>query len=175
MQTATRVRLAEVAKENALRPFHGAIDGKTSNLLPLVQHFPKWNLDEADGLWCAAFVYHCCIQAGFSIPYRPDECVSCNLAGCGGWEEFAMGDERIEYHPRNSSFVPSVGDIVLYDRVFCDCEHDHIGIIQSVTNDELTVAEGNVGHDNISSIVSRLIDDHVRAYIRIPDGYRYSK
>ena len=30
-------------------------------------------MDEANGLWCAAFVYHCVILAGFKIPVRPKE------------------------------------------------------------------------------------------------------
>lgn len=64
--------------------------------------------------------------------------MTCNLAGCVGWEEYAIGDRRIEYHQRDENFRPEAGDIVLFDRVFIGQEHDHI-----------------------------------RAYIRIPDGYRY--
>ena len=92
-----------------------------------MQLFPTWNLKEADGLWCAAFVYYCCTAAGFGIPYRPDECKTCHLAACLGWEEFAVGDRRIEYHKGPEGCVPETGDIVLYDRVFENKEHDHIG------------------------------------------------
>ncbi|MBR6186159.1 MAG: hypothetical protein IKQ41_07835 [Clostridia bacterium] len=60
MKNATRAYLAQVAKEMALLPFHGAMDGLASNLAPLVQPFPTWSLREADGVWCAAFVYYCC-------------------------------------------------------------------------------------------------------------------
>ncbi len=170
---ATRKRLAEVAREKALLPFHGYIDGKESNIEPIIKHFPKWNLKEADRLWCAAFVYYCCVEEGFVIPYSPEECVTCSLAGCGGWEEYAMGDSWIEYHKRGDGFVPEAGDIVLYDRVFIDKEHDHIGIILEAYEDRLVVAEGNTFNDNISRVMERPIDEHVRAYIRIPDGYRY--
>lgn len=137
---------------------------------------PRWNLAGADRLWCAAFVYYCCVEAGFSIPARPRECVSGNLAGCLCWEEFALGDPRIEYHPRGyRAFSPACGDIVLYDRVFIDCEHDPIGIVLEVQEDSLTAAEGNTFHDNISRLVERKRDDHIRAYIRLPDHYRYEE
>ena len=67
--------------------------------------------------------------------------------------------------------VPETGDIVLYDRVFENKEHDHIGIVLENRNRTILAAEGNV--NNISGIIERSIDEHIRAYIRIPDGYRY--
>ena len=90
---------------------------------------------------------------------------------CGGWEEFALGDRRLVYGRRSGIFVPEAGDIVLYDRVFCGREHDHMGIVLEVRGEALVTAEGNLG--NVSGIASRLVDEHIRAYIRIPDGYRY--
>ncbi len=119
MEKATREKLAKIAKDMAQVPFHGDVDGMASNLASIVRLFPTWNLREADGLWCAAFVYYCCMAAGFEIPYRPEECKTCHLAGCLGWEEFALGDRRIEYHKGQEGYVPEAGDIVLYDRVLC--------------------------------------------------------
>ena len=81
-RAATRQKLASVAKTMAQVPFHGFADGEKANLEPIVQPFPKWTVEEADRLWCAAFVYYCCRQAGFEIPIRPEECKSCHLAGC---------------------------------------------------------------------------------------------
>ena len=131
---STGKKLAQTAQMLAERPFHGRTEEQPSNLLPIVRLFPKWNLEQAERMWCAAFVYYCCIQAGFSIPYSPQECRSCNLAGCGGWEEFAQGDKRIAYYDgqqaiRDADFVWQEGDILLYDRVFINREHDHIGIL----------------------------------------------
>lgn len=37
------------------------------------------------------------------------------------------------------------------------------------------LAEGNIFDWNISGIVERPIDEQIRAYIRIPDGYGYEK
>lgn len=164
---ATRAELAEIAEELARLPFHGG--GEESNIAPLIAHFPKWSVKAADGLWCAAFVYHCCVTAGFAIPYSPDECVSCSLAGCGGWDEFARGDSSIGYFGRE--FTPSPGDIVLFDRLLSDSEHDHIGIVLRVSDGHIVTAEGNVG--NVSRIVTRDVDDRVRAFVRLPDGYGY--
>ena len=172
MKKATREQLAKVAKEMALVPFHGAVDGLESNLEPIVRSFPTWNLKEAEGLWCAAFVYYCCKEAGFEIPYRPNECKTCHLAACLGWEELAINDQRIEYHKGAATFVPEAGDIVIYDKVFENREHDHIGIVLEKRERTLLAAEGNV--NNFSGIIERTIDGHIRAYIRIPDGYQYS-
>ena len=172
MKKATREHLAEVARERALFPFHGEVEGMASNLAPIVGLFPTWSVKEADGLWCAAFVYYCCTEAGFRIPYRPKECKTCHLAGCLGWEEFASGDQRIEYHKGADGFVPEAGDIVIYDRVFENKEHDHMGIVLEKRERSILAAEGNAG--NVSGIVERPVDEHIRAYIRIPDGYSYS-
>lgn len=170
--TATRAHLAEVARRNALKPFHGFLDHKDSNLAPIVAHFPRWTLPEADSLWCAAFVYHCCMEAGFAFPCRPEECESGSLAGCSAWEEFAMKDCRIRYH-RGNDFLPQPGDIVLYDRVFCDAEHDHMGIVLEADESHLLCAEGNCPLGNLSGIIPRARDEHIRGYIRLPEGFCY--
>ena len=173
METATREKLAMIAEDAARLPFHGDAAGAASNLAPIVRLFPTWSVKEADGLWCAAFVYYCCTEAGFGIPYRPRECKTCHLAGCLGWEEFATGDRRIEYRKGAEDFVPEAGDIVVYDRVFENREHDHIGIVLEKRDRTILAAEGNV--NNISGIVERPLDEHIRAFIRIPDGYRYKE
>ena len=171
MEKATRKYLAELAKKAAQTPFHGNIEGEESNLEPIIRYFPKWTLGEADGLWCAAFVYYCCREAGFEIPIRPDASKTCHLAGCIAWEAFAASDPRITYCKGGEGFVPEPGDIVIYDRVFENREHDHMGIVLEKREHALLAAEGNV--NNISGIIERPIDEHIRAYIRIPDGYQY--
>ena len=163
-------KLAETARAEALKCYHGAVMGAESNLDEIIMPFPRWKKEEAESLWCAAFVLHCCNKAGMGIPARPGACVSCNLAGCLAWEEWALADDRIEYLAP-SAVEPAPGDIVLFNRVFCDAEHDHIGIIVGVAIDSLTVAEGNFS--NVSCLVSRPRDGHIRAYIRIPDGFVY--
>lgn len=172
----TRTRLAEIALEQTKIPLHGYLDGIDTNLHPVIAPFRKWNLKSADRGWCAAFVYYCCLLNGFEIPYKPRECNDTgSLAGCGSWEMFAQTNSGLEYHLRDDKlFTHEIGDIVLFDHVFCDKEHDHIGIILSVEPDRLITAEGNAGNTNTAMVMERPRNEHIRGYIRIPDCYRYS-
>lgn len=172
----TRSRLAEIALAQTQIPLHGYLDGQDTNLHPVVAPFRKWNLASADKGWCAAFVYYCCLLAGFEIPYKPRECNDTgSLAGCGSWEVFAQTNPQLEYHSRNDTlFTPETGDIVLFDHVFCEKDHDHMGIILSAQPDQLITAEGNAENTNTALVMERACNEHIRAYIRIPDRYRYS-
>lgn len=161
-------KLAETARREALKCLHGFVCGSESTLASIIAPFPKWTLREADGLWCAAFVYHCCTESGMRFPIRPKECISSNLAGCSAWEEWAQSDGRLSYFRTGE---PQPGDIVLFDRVFCNAEHDHIGIVLEALPDRLITAEGNFG--NVSAIVERPLDAHIRAFIRIPEYFSY--
>ncbi len=170
---ANRNTLALNAIKFANLPFHGDTDEMGTNLKPIIDLFPRWNLKDANNAWCSAFVYYCLVMTGFEIPYSPKECLTCSLAGCGGFEEFAMFNKEIEYYKAKDNFLPNVGDIVLYDKVFLDKEHDHIGIIVGTNENILIVAEGNIKGTNTSGIIERKIDNHIRAYIRIPNGFKY--
>ena len=166
-----RNKLAAIARAEAEKPYNGKLNNCPPNIQDIVALFPKWSVDEANGLWCAAFVYHCVILAGFKIPVRQKES-SCSLAGCIAWEEWAQADSRIEYYNGNdNTFQPAAGDIILYDRVFNNTEHDHIGIVLENYDGYIVTAEGNVG--NISRISEHKKDGHIRAYIRIPDNFLY--
>ena len=57
---STREILANVARAEALKCFHGFVMGTTSNIAPLIAPFPTWTIEEADHNWCATFVYYCC-------------------------------------------------------------------------------------------------------------------
>lgn len=164
--------LAEAARRLALSPLHGFVNGRESNLLPLVQHFRRWDVHQADKLWCAAFVYHACITAGFQLPFSPDECTCGSLAGVPAWEELALKDRRISYH-LPEGFDPQPGDIVLYNHVFCNQPHDHIGIVIENHPVHIIAAEGNIGNTNISGLVHRQKDHHIRCYLRLPENYRW--
>ncbi len=164
-----RSDLASVAVKNAYYPFHGNIMGLESNLQPIADLFPKWDLTNWDNKWCAAFVFYCCIETGYDIPVKHShESINCNFAGCSAWEKWASIEDNDFYYKYNSAdFEPQIGDIVLYDNVFIDQEHDHIGIIVDTSQDYLRVAEGNI--NNISSVVRRPLNSKIRGFIRIPD------
>ncbi|MBR2964768.1 MAG: hypothetical protein IKC53_11250, partial [Lentisphaeria bacterium] len=79
-----------------------------------------------------------------------------------------QADPRIEYFRAGE---PEPGDLVLFDQVFCDAEHDHIGVVLEVHPDRLITAEGYYG--NVSAIAERPRDRHIRAFIRIPEDFVY--
>jgi len=168
---STRAKLAHVAKAEAQRFLHGRVMKTEHNIHAIIELFPKFCIEEADRMWCAAFVYYCCIKTGYKIPIRPRECSS-SLAGCSAWEELAMADKTIVYVTAcDNSFLPAPGDIVLYDNVFIDRAHDHIGIVIESRDASILVAEGNI--NNVSGVIERKKDSHIRAYIRLPDNYAY--
>ena len=92
-----------------------------------------------------------------------------SLAACPAWEEWAKADHRITYV--SESDEPQSGVIVIFDHVFCDSPHDHMGIVIKVKKDILVVAEGNF--NNVSCVVERKRDTHIRCYIRIPVDFKY--
>lgn len=166
-----RMKLAEIAELEAKKFYHGFVMETEPNIQPIINLFPEWPLKEWDAKWCAAFVYSCCILAGFKLPVRyPHETVTCNFAGCFAWEQWAvLPCNGFLHKPDDAAFVPEPGDIVLYDNVFMNVPHDHIGVILENRKDTLVVAEGNF--NNVSAVVERKKDEHIRAYIRIPEDY----
>ncbi len=50
-------------------------------------------------------------------------------------------------------------------------DHDHIGIVLENYDNYIITAEGNV--ENVSRILERKKNSHIRAYIRIPDNFSY--
>jgi hypothetical protein len=164
-----RKELAKIARKEALRCFHGFVMKTEPNLFPIIRLFPKWPLEKWDSRWCAAFVYYCCNKAGFSIPVLgPDELTGDNFASCRTWDNWArLSGNKFYFAPGDIDFVPSRGDIVLYDNVFEDAPLDHMGIIVEDKVNTIIAAEGNI--NNMSGIIERKKDTHIRAYIRIPN------
>ena len=88
--------------------------------------------------WCATFVTACAIKCG-ATDIIPKEC-SCNkmielLKGLGCWVE-------------NDAHVPSPGDLIFYDwddKGTGDNKgvSDHVGIVEEVSGNTITVIEGN--------------------------------
>jgi len=151
--------------------------------LNIIRYFPEETaFDELKNGWCAAFVYHCCIEAGLSLPIRvphtAKKVANCRFAGVGAWYEWGM-DNGFCYFEKDG-FIPGHGDILIYNNIIPKEDkpensawHDHIGIVVSSDRDSLMVAEGNAGNKNISSIIKRKRDDTIGCYIRIPEDYQY--
>jgi hypothetical protein len=88
--------------------------------------------------WCATFVTACAIKCG-ATDIIPKEC-SCNkmielFKGLGCWVE-------------NDAHLPSPGDLIFYDwddsgKDDNKGQSDHVGIVESVSGNNVTVIEGN--------------------------------
>ena len=167
-----RQKLVTISEKIALKPFHGKTMGLSSNIKPLTDHFPDGPRSEFEGKWCAAFVYHCCIKAGFKIPYRYQKNNFGTFAGVRAWLQWSkLQENQFYFSSRNTHRLPEPGDIVVYDNIFDPSPHDHIGIVLATNRQSLRVAEGNV--NNMSTVLRRERNVHIRGYIRLPDDYEY--
>ena len=88
--------------------------------------------------WCATFVSACAIKIG-ATSIIPTEC-SCNKM----IELFKNLGEWVE----DDSYIPNPGDIIFYDwddngKGDNKGSSDHVGIVESVDNNTITVIEGN--------------------------------
>ena len=161
------------------------ITGERTNteFMQLIRYFPDDSaFDELKNAWCAAFVYHCCHEAGLLIPIRvphhAKEIASCRFACVVAWYEWGMKNGFC--HFEKDGFAPKRGDIVIYNHIIPSADKsenstwcDHIGVVVSCDTNALTVAEGNAGNKNVSGIITRNRDDKIGCYIRIPQDYAY--
>jgi hypothetical protein len=165
MRNPTGTTLASMAERLALRPFGASGRRGDPSLAPLYAPF------EFDGNgfdWCAAFVYHVCVCAGFRIPPRPQGSVRCSLAGVLGWLDWSkLRENRNYYSARHRTFRPRPGDLVLFDNLLGQGRCDHIGVVLSVSGAYLRTAEGNV--NGRSGVFRRARDNKVRGYIRLTE------
>lgn len=113
--------------------------------------------------WCAAFVYYCCLQAGFRIPPEPSECLCGSFAAVSTWREWASLPRNDLLLPPGT--VPALGDIVLFDRLLEETPLDHMGVVVGVGAGSMTTAEGNVR--NRAGLFTRWLDSHINSYVRL--------
>jgi hypothetical protein len=114
--------------------------------------------------WCGAFVYFCCLQAGFRISPEPSSRVNGSLAAVRTWWKWArLQDEGASLLKRGDR--PVAGDIVLFDRLLVDIELDHMGVVVDAEADAIVTAEGNV--DNRAGVFRRTLDTHARRFVRL--------
>ena len=105
--------------------------------------------------WCMTFVSALFIKTGLAS-LCPLEC-SCgeaiNLAKqMGIWEE-------------NEDITPSAGDLIMYDWDKKDGWPEHVGIVESVTNNQITVIEGNKSNA-VGRRVINVGNASIRGYIQ---------
>lgn len=158
-------------------------DRLDSDYLNIIRYYPEESaFDELYNAWCAAFVYHCCLEAGLALPIRvphtADEVASYRFACVKAWYEWGMDLGYCYFE--NEDFEPQHGDIVIYNNILArdadsngSAECDHMGIVISCHGNQLMVAEGNADNRNVSAILSRKRDHTIYCYIRIPENYSY--
>lgn len=101
--------------------------------------------------WCAVFVSACVIKANLT-KFIPLEC------SCGEMIELA---KQMNIWNENDDITPKAGDIIMYDWDNQDGWPEHVGIVESVTNNQITVIEGNK-----SNVVGRRVINVGNASIR---------
>lgn len=180
-KTFHQINVGDIAEELSRKEIIGTKEN--ADYMEIIKYYPERSaLAELDHAWCAAFVYHCCIKAGLTLPLRtPNNAINianCRFACVLAWYEWADSKGYCFYEKDN--FSPQRGDIVVYNNIiprenkaensiWCD----HIGIVLSCDNNTLMVAEGNVGNLNVSGIVKRERNETIGCYIRIPAEYDY--
>lgn len=173
--------MGDIAESLAAKKIVG--DRSDTEYMKIIRYFPEETaFDELKNGWCAAFVYHCCLEAGLSLPIRvphtAKKVADCRFAGVGAWYEWGIANAFCRFE--KEGFTPERGDIVVYNNIIPKEDkpensawHDHIGIVISSDGDSLIVAEGNADNKNVSGIVNRERDSTIGCYIRIPEDYRY--
>ncbi len=167
---AGRRVLADIAEGLARQPLVGNESKGGPDVYPVIRYFP--GATRARGFdWCASFVYHCCYQAGLKLPIRYPG-VAMRFAAVPAWLAWSKLPGLQFFQPAGeASFRPERGDLVIFDRLVSNVDHDHIGVVLDCRNGVLTTAEGNV--KNRSGIFERNAYLNINGYVRIADDYRY--
>jgi hypothetical protein len=173
----SRAAMADIAGKLAEKKVCGS---KSDNdFLQIIQYFPEESaFDELTYAWCAAFIYHCAVSAGLYLSIRHKSAAYARFACVRAWLEWGQDNGFCFYE--KDGFIPSKGDIVIYDNIippenkpasilWCD----HTGIVLAADTAFVTVAEGNVGNMNVAGIVLRRRNEHIGCYLRIPEDYVY--
>lgn len=133
-------------------------DGSYKQIIDVYNnHFPRarsYKVKYSDN-WCAAFVSACVIKAHLTI-FIPLEC------SCGEMIELA---KQMKIWNEDSKRSPNVGDIIMYDWGNQDGWPEHVGIVESVTNNQITVIEGNKSNA-VGRRVINVGNASIRGYIQ---------
>jgi len=114
--------------------------------------------------WCCAFVYYCCLQAGFRFPPKPEPGYRYTLAAVPAWHHWAMTEGF--FLPAKSA-TPEAGDIVLFNCVDIGQPLDHIGVVLEIFPAFMLCAEG--GNENRAGLFERPFSC-IAGYVRLPEG-----
>ena len=119
-------------KETSIKPFEQSLVGDIAEALAekkiigerlnadymkIIRYFPEETaFDELDHAWCAAFVYHCCLEAGLSLPIRvphtAEKVADCRFACVIAWYEWGVESNQedaivLNPHLRSRKLLPA--------------------------------------------------------------------
>ena len=161
------LRLAEIAREQARKNYHGDTVASIGNLqifADLFEMADEVTLQTLDNDWSGAFVYLCTELAGMGLPIRyPDPRVPSSFADVFAWEAYARLPKTRLWH--TCAELPEIGDLVILD--YEDGKPQRMGIVLSVEDGVMEMAVGN--HRNHSAIIEQTIGEGVRGFIRLKD------
>lgn len=108
--------------------------------------------------WCATFISACAIKAGYT-DIIPTEC-SCN--------QMIKGFQNIGRWCEDDAHLPSTGDIIFYDWQDNGVgdnkgSSDHVGIVEKVEGNTITVIEGNK-NDAVARRTLKVNGRYIRGY-----------
>ena len=159
--------LAEVAREEARKNYHGNTAAAISNLQPLDALFEVADdvtLDTLNADWSGAFAFLCTELAGIGMPIRyPDPRVRASFASVEAWEDYARLPKIRAWHSPDEE--PEIGDLVIFEQK--PNKPPKMGIVLAVAGDTIDAAVGN--HHNHSAVIEHSKADGVRGYIRLTD------
>lgn len=158
------LKLAEIARNEARKNYHGNTDAAIGNLQPLADLFEVADdvtLETLNADWSGAFVYLCTELAGMGLPVRyPDPRVHASFASARAWVEYARLPKIRLWHTPDTP--PEVGDVAVLaptDNTPC-----LLGVILEVYDDTADVAIGD--YHNHSAVVEKPLAA-ILGYIRL--------
>lgn len=170
----SRLQLVEVSRREAERRLQGDANNAGAAIEQYLAVFrDALNLNcESDRFsdlnvgysWCCAFVYYCCLQAGFQFPPKPMPGYRYTLAAVPAWQHWAAAKG---FFFSSDTATTEPGDIVLFNNVAVGQPLDHIGIVVDVTPTSILCAEGNV--ENRTGLFERPFSCVV-GYVRLPES-----
>ena len=159
--------LAEIAREEARKNYHGNTAAAIGNLQPMAELFEVADdvtLDSLNADWSGAFAFLCTEAAGVGLPVRyPDPRVCGSFASVAAWEQYARLPKIHVWHFADEE--PEIGDLVVFEQK--PNKPPKMGIVLTVNGDTIDAAVGN--HHNHSAVIEHHRSEGVRGYIRLKD------
>ena len=161
------LRLAEIAREQARKNYHGDTMASIGNLQVFAELFEMVDgvtLETLNNDWSGAFVYLCTELVGMGLPIRyPDPRVPASFASVYAWESYARLPKTHLWH--TCAEMPETGDLLIFD--YEEGKPPRMGVVLAIEDGVAELAVGN--HHNHSAIVEQRLDEGVRGFIRLKD------